>query len=62
MPAGELVTLPFPVPVLDTTRLYMGVTHAPDPSQIVPPFWLQAVLNGSGGFEGTPAVQVSIVH
>jgi hypothetical protein len=37
-------------------------THAPAPSHTVPPFWLQAVPEPTGGFDGVPAEQTSDVH
>jgi hypothetical protein len=37
-------------------------TQAPLPLQTEPLFWLQAVPAGDGGLDGTPAVQMSLVH
>jgi hypothetical protein len=39
-----------------------GAMHEPLPSQIVPPFWLQAVFTTTGGLLATPAEQTSLVH
>jgi hypothetical protein len=39
-----------------------GVMHVPAPSQIVPPFWLQAVPAAFAGLLGTPSAQRSSVH
>jgi hypothetical protein len=39
-----------------------GVVHVPAPSQIVPPFWLQAVPAAFAGLLGTPPAQTSSVH
>jgi len=37
-------------------------TQAPAPSHTVPPFWVQGVLIGAGGLDGTPSVHTSRVH
>src|SRR5205814_1199030 len=37
-------------------------TQEPAALQTEPPFWLQAVFAGTGGCEGAPAVQTSLVH
>lgn len=49
------------VGVVLTTMGTIGVTHAPLPSHCVPPI-VHGVPAVDGGFDGTPAVQISSVH